>query len=70
MTQPHGNQMNVERAFPRTREDAERVSNVITEQARVAGCTCRELKIEFIDQARTPFVQVGHQVLCPMSTDR
>ncbi len=69
--QPHGRQMNVERDFPRTRADAQRIAAVITEQAKVAGCTCANLQIEFIDPPLTQsYVQVGHNLLCPMSTER
>lgn len=68
MTEPRGIQMDVERQFPRDRKEAAKVAEVIRQQAKIAGCTCRQIKIDFVDPPLLrPYVQVGHDVLCPLS---
>lgn len=68
MTQPHGTQIDLARQFPRDRKEAERISELIRQQALAAGCTCKQIKIDFIEPPfGKPFVQVGHDVLCVLS---
>lgn len=58
---------NMNLPFPKTREEAEDATKKIKMHCLLRGCTCRSLKIEFIEPPGEPgYTMVGHEERCYM----
>jgi len=54
--------------FPRTRDEAKQAANDIELHCMAQGCTCRDLKIDFVQPPTgRGFVHVEHHRGCPLA---